>query len=176
MPWTVPAFETRLLAPVLWNLRRVIKRDAAAALAYFNAGASLPDFVRVGKARRVNETESPLCLVIPRGSDLAEDADAARIEQRHGAEIEVSLLGPDPDKLTDLREIYLTAVHSVVTTVEEADLASEADLPTSMRGAKRGPMFWGITGITRRDFIIKEGQYLQRAVLNFSCGFFEEKN
>lgn len=114
MPWTPLFPQMDFGEPIFENLKRIIKRDQTAALAWANGGAGLEDFARILSCERVSK-EFPALAIIPRGDDpkLIEDG---HVDQTLDVLMEIAITSRKPEAMELELRRRVRAIRMIVMT------------------------------------------------------------
>ena len=132
MSWQ-PKLNLLPLAPFRRNVRAVIERDFASALAHFAPDMELANFMGIYTARAERDAY-PVLNLLPLGNDPAIDDDNASNERKRLL-VEAEHFGRDADVLIEELEYYLVALRSVLLEMTEEDLIKyiQVELPNGYR-------------------------------------------
>jgi hypothetical protein len=119
-PWT-PRIDAQYIRPIIRNLRRIIERDAPAALAWAAAPETVEPFRLFGAAIHV-EPRFPFVLVLADTTDQNTNADNTAIDEVHSLAVQVGATAADPDKLADELFIRVNAVDSIIREATWQDI------------------------------------------------------
>lgn len=125
MSWQ-PKHNFLPLTPFRRNVKEVILRDYAAALAHFAPGMDLPNLQGIFTARAVRDLY-PVGNLLPLGEDPAIDNDN-NSDERKRMLVEVEHFGKDADVLIEELDFYMVAMRSVLTEMSEENLLKDIEV------------------------------------------------